>query len=231
VSKKEEKSLFDEIWETVKLEKTLEQESVKAEIAEEPHIEPDAKAPAVEEPIVEEPIIEEPIVEEPVAEEPTEEPVAEEPTQNKSDEHTEKKKSVQFLIIYTTVFLLVVSALIGGSYMITSRIHKEMAEKGELINDKSSTLKNVKDKLSQTQTEKEEALESNKDLTASLKDADTLIGGAGDMVEHNEYLSAAMSAYIGGERDLAKTIFQTIDRDKLSPTNQGYYDVLKKKLN
>ena len=209
----EEKSLFDEIWDAAGLPK---QEETKAE---EPTIEI-AEEPAME-PIVEEPIVEEPTIEEPVMEEaPVEEPKPEAaPIQN---DHTTKKKDVKFLVIYTIAFVLVVAALISGCYMISNRFRQEMNESGE-SDISHSKLQNIQDK-NKALTEKNQA------LTASQAEADALIDAAGDMVEQNEYLAAAMSAHIKGNRAEAKAIFATIDREKLSPTYQDYYDALQGKL-
>lgn len=266
----EEKNLFDEIWESVKLEKEAEQAKIQpapAPIVEEPAVEePVIEEPVIEEPVVEEPIVEEPIVEEPVVEEPAiEEPVIEEPEaapavaplekeekpapkkekpakkkkekkakkkkKEPAEVHTEKKKDVKFLVIYTVVFLLVISGLIAGSWMISNRIQKEMAAADDASGTHQSALSNIRDKNKQLSEQNAALKETNDELIANKEDADALIDGAGDMVEHNEYLAAAMNAYIDGERALAREILSTVDRDKLSPTHQEYYDTLKQKLN
>ena len=236
---KEEKSLFDEIWDAAGLSK----EEPAAEVAEE-------VAPAavpVEEPVetVEEPVetVEEPVetVEEPVetVEEPTEEPIeqpeapAEEPKEEpkeekKTNEHTDKKKSVKFLVVYTIAFVLVVAALISGSYMISSRLRQEM-EGGEGASQ--SKLENIRDKNAKLKKENAAVKAENEELIASQADADALIDSAGDMVEHNEYVAAAMEAYIKGNRADARAILSTVDREKLSPTYQTYYDTLDARLN
>ncbi len=251
---KEERSLFDEIWDAAGLSKEeapadppqeikqpeIAKEIAPAEKATEEIVEPSTneavEAPAEEVPeataeeVPEEPAEEVP-PEEAKEEEPKEAP-AEEPKEEApgANEHTVKKKSVKFLVIYTIAFVLVVAALISGSYMISSRLQQEMAE-GNEAGASQSKLENIQDKNAALKKENAAIKEQNDLLSASQADADELIAGAGDMVEHNEYLAAAMDEYIRGNRTTARTILSTIDREKLSPTFQEYYDSLDDRLN
>jgi hypothetical protein len=215
---KDEKSLMDEIWEAAGL--NSEEQAPKAEEAkaEEPVKEeqPAVEEPKVAEPAVEEPKVTEPAVEEPKAAEPTPESV--------------KKKDIKFLVLYTTVSVIVISALIGGSYLITSRIHHQMSQNNDHLNHSQSTLKNIQDENTALKAENAALKESNLSLTASQQEAEELLNSVGDMVEHDGYLAAAQSAYIDGKKADAKELFGAIDRAKLSIPNQACYDLLKDKL-
>lgn len=237
----QERSLFDEIWEAAGLK-----EEPKPEPTEEVSVEP---IPVAEEPIAEEAIVEEPTMEEPVAEEPA---VAEVPTKEtdikktkknkekpakkakkekkQTQDHAEKKKSVKFLVIYTIVFVIVISALISGSYMISQRIHKENNE-AHSGREHQSTLQNIKDKNETLKEENATLKEQNENLSLSEQDSTELLDSAADMIEHQEYLSAAMAKYIDGNRADARAILATVDREKLSPPAKEYYDLLDQKLN
>lgn len=247
----QERSLFDEIWEAAGL--TDEPKPEEATAAEEPK----AEEPATEEPTAEEPVAEEPAAEQPVAEEPIiEEPIVKEPknkekkkkkekplkkvkkekkepkeTPQAVSDHAEKKKSVKFLVIYTVVFVIVISALISGSFMISQRIHLENDEALSGSEHHQSTLQNIKDKNEALKKENASLKEQNENLTVSEQDSTELLDSAADMVEHGEYLSAAMAEYIDGSRADARAILATVDREKLSPTGKEYYDLLDKKLN
>lgn len=237
----QERSLFDEIWEAAGLK-----EEPKQQPAEEVSAEP---TPVAEEPIAEEATIEEPAAEETVAEEPAGEEIPAKETKVKktkknkekpakkakkekkpTQDHAEKKKSVKFLVIYTIVFVIVISALISGSYMISQRIHLENNE-AQSGRDHHSTLQNIKDKNEALRKENSSLKEQNESLTLSEQDSTELLDSAADMIEHQEYLSAAMAKYIDGNRADARTILSTVDRSKLSPTAKEYYDLLDKKLN
>lgn len=237
----QERSLFDEIWEAAGLK-----EDPKQQPAEEVSAEP---TPVAEEPIAEEATIEEPAAEETVAEEPAVEEIPAKETKVKktkkskekpakkakkekkpTQDHAEKKKSVKFLVIYTIVFVIVISALISGSYMISQRIHLENNE-AQSGRDHHSTLQNIKDKNEALRKENSSLKEQNESLTLSEQDSTELLDSAADMIEHQEYLSAAMAKYIDGNRADARTILSTVDRSKLSPTAKEYYDLLDQKLN
>lgn len=207
---KDEKSLIDELWSAAGLNKD-EEENTPAPKAEEPAAEPVKEKPAAEEP-------------------KKEEPAAEEPKKEESAPESAKKKDIKFLVLYTTVFVLVISALIGGSYLITSRIHHQMSQNNEHLNTSQSTLKNIQDENTALKAENAALKQSNLDLTASQQEAEQLVNRVGDMVEHDGYLAAAQSAYIDGDRTEAKEIFGAIDRANLSVPNQAYYDLLKDKL-
>ncbi len=236
----QERSLFDEIWEAAGLK-----EEPKQEPTEEVSVEP---APVSEEPIAEEAGIEEPAIEETVEEEPSIEEVPAKETKIKktkknkekpakkakkekkpTQDHAEKKKSVKFLVIYTIVFVIVISALISSSYMISQRIHMENNEAH--TGEHQSTLQNIKDKNETLKKENDALKEQNESLTLSEQDSTELLDSAADMIEHQEYLSAAMAKYIDGNRADARTILSTVDRSKLSPTAKEYYDLLDQKLN
>ena len=211
----EEKNLFDTLWE----------ESQKNEPAIEPKVEVVKLTPKEEEPEREEPKAEEPKAEEPKAEEPK----VEEPAPKNA--HTEKKQNVKFLVIYTVVFVIVITGLIAGSYMITSRIHKQMAESDEQINSSQSTLKTIQQDNAALR-EKNAALKAeNEQLLLSQQEADALVESVADMVEHGEYLMKAQNAYVNGKRADARAILKMVEREKLSPTARVCYDDLDDRLN
>ncbi len=242
----QERSLFDEIWEAAGLK-----EQPKQEPAEEPKAEeaPAAQEPIAEEVIAEDAMSEEPAIEETVAEEPAieeapakeskvkktkknkEKPAKKAKKEKKStQDHAEKKKSVKFLVIYTIVFVIVISALVSGSYMISQRIHLENNE-AQSGREHHSTLQNIKDKNEALRKENASLKEQNDTLTLSEQDSTELLDSAADMIEHQEYLFAAMAEYIEGNRADARAILATVDRKKLSPTAKDYYDLLDEKLN
>ncbi len=149
---------------------------------------------------------------------------------SKKKEHDTKKKDIKFLVIYTVVFVIVISSLIGGSYAITSRIHQQMAESNQNLNTSQSTLKNIQDENASLKQENAALKAENETLSATAEDANALLDSVGDMVEHDGYLAAAQSAYIDGERAEARQLMAAIDREKLSQPAKGYYDLLKEKL-
>lgn len=166
----------------------------------------------------------------PKAEEPAEqEPKAEKPAPQNA--HTEKKQNVKFLVVYTVVFVIVITGLIAGSYMITSRIHKQMAESDEQINTSQSTLKNIQQDNAALREQNAALKAENEQLLLSQQEADALVESVSDMVEHGEYLMAAQNAYVNGKRADARTILKTVEREKLSPTAQECYDDLDDRLN
>ena len=220
----EDKNLLDEIWDAVGLDRPVEKK-----IPETPVAEPNVQEQAPVEVPVEAP-------KEAPAEMPNEAPA--ETSEEKAKETpipkelvVEKKKDIRFLVIYTIAFVVVISFLIAGSYMITSRIHQEMAENNASLDSSQSTLKNIQDENRLLKEQNAALQKKNEELTASQADNDALMESIGDMVEHGEYLTAAQNAYIRGERTLARTILATIDRDKLSEPAKEYYDSLNDRLN
>ena len=203
---KDEKSLLDELWNAAGMNEKNPAQTAAGEETTEAAEQPAAST------VQQEPAASAPPAEpaDPAAAPPEEEPEAEKTAP------AEKKKDIKFLVIYTTVFVIVISGLIGGSYLITSRIQREMSENNDTLNSSQSTLKNIQDE--------------NAALTVSQQDAEELLASIGDMVEQDQYLAAAQNAYIDGNRTLARTIFSTIDRDKLSEPSKPYYDLLKTKL-
>lgn len=144
--------------------------------------------------------------------------------------HTEKKKDIKFLVIYTVVFLIVISGLIAGSYLITSRIHKQMAQSNEDLNTSQSTLTNIQNENAKLREENALLKEENANLLAADEDANALLGAAGDLQENDGLLIAAQSAYISGNRSQATELMRAIDREKLSEPNKEYYDLLADRL-
>lgn len=222
----EEKNLLDEIWEAVGLDKPAASDPV----------------PQKEETVPAEPAAEETPAE-PAAEEASAEPAVETPAEEKKEEKpapkpmvpeilaTAKKKDVRFLVIYTVAFVVVISFLIAGSYLITSRIHREMAENNASLDSSQSTLKNIQDENRNLKEQNAALKQQNDQLTASQQDSDTLINNIGDMVEHGEYLAAAQNAYIRGDRALARQLLAAVERDKLAEPAKEYYDTLNNRLN
>lgn len=225
----DEKSLLDEVWDAVGLDRPN---------PETPALKPKTEAPA-EEILAPE---EEPKPVETVADAPAEE-VQEVPAEEAQEEQAEapvvtpidlvqeKKKDIRFLVIYTVAFVVVISFLIGGSYLITSRIHREMAESNENLNTSQSTLKNIQEENRSLKEQNQALQEENNRLSASAAATDELMTSVGDMIEHGEYLTAAQDAYIRGNRTLARAILATVERDKLSQPAKDYYDTLNDRLN
>ncbi len=229
----EEKNLLEEIWSAVGLDMPQDQPTKtppekEPEPQATPEIEPVSEAPAEEakEPPVEE--VKEAPVEEPKKEAPVEEPKKE--AEVPKELVQEKKKDIRFLMIYTVAFVVVISFLIGGSYLITSRIRREMAESNQELNTNQSTLKNIQVENQNLRKENESLKQKNDLLTQSQQDSEALLTAVADMVEHGEYLSAAQDAYLRGDRNLARTILSTIERDKLSEPAKNYYDTLAGRL-
>lgn len=211
--KKEDKSLLDELFEAAGLnnEQPAKEQQKNEEIEDIPSkTEKPEEIPAINQDISKE------------SEKKEEKKTAE--------DHATKKKDIKFLVIYTTVFVIVISSLITGSYFITSRIHQQMAESNENLNTSQSTLKNIQDENNALKQENAALKIENDLLSATAEDANTLMESIGDMVEHDGYLAAAQSAYIDGERENARTLMAAIDRDKLSQPAKAYYDLLKDKL-
>ena len=225
----DEKSLLDEVWDAVGLDRPN---------PETPALKPKTEAPA-EEILAPE---EEPKPVETVADAPAEE-VQEVPAEEAQEEQAEapvvtpidlvqeKKKDIRFLVIYTVAFVVVISFLIGGSYLITSRIHREMAESNENLNTSQSTLKNIQEENRSLKEQNQALQEENNRLSASAAATDELMTSVGDMIEHGEYLTAAQDAYIRGNRTLARAILATVEREKLSQPAKDYYDTLNDRLN
>lgn len=219
---KEEKSLLDELWDAA----GLSLEGQKAEKTED--------IPKKQEKTEEK----EELKEEFPHDIAKKEDIPEETEQNPLDNETVapqegtavKKKDIKFLVIYTIVFVVVISGLIGGSYVITSRIHQQMAENNKNLNTSQSTLKNIQDENAALKAENDALKAENAALSASAEDAQALLEGVGDMVEQDSYLTAAQSAYIDGDRTEARQLMKIIDREKLSQPAKEYYDLLKDKL-
>lgn len=228
----EEKNLLKEIWSAVGLDMPQDppaeippKEEPKPQTT--PEIAPVSETPeeeAKEAPAEE---IKEAPAEE-VKEAPAEEPKKE--AEVPKELVQEKKKDIRFLMIYTVAFVVVISFLIGGSYLITSRIRREMAENNQELNTNQSTLKNIQVENQNLRKENESLKEKNDLLTQSQQDSEALLTAVADMVEQGEYLSAAQDAYLRGDRNLARTILSTIERDKLSEPAKNYYDTLAGKL-
>ena len=226
----DEKNLLDEIWEAVGLDKP-----------EPPADEPKSKETPKEESageVTAEEVEETPAqtAEEEPAQEPEKEPV-QEPAEKEEKAPapkttvTPQKKDVRFLVIYTVAFVVVISFLIAGSYLITSRIHREMAANNASLDSSQSTLKNIQDE-NRSLKEQNAALQTkNEQLTASQAENDALLESVGDMVEHGEYLSAAQDAYIRGDRTTARRLLAAVERDKLAEPAKEYYDTLNDRLN
>ena len=212
---KEEKSLLNELFEAAGLNSEKQPEKQK-----EPKIE---EKPPINEDIEKKDQVSE------EKQENTDENKENKPKTEVKD-HATAKKDIKFLVIYTIVFVIVISSLIAGSYAITSRIHQQMAENNQDLNSSQSTLKNIQDENTSLKKENAALKVENEALSTSAKDAHALLESVGDMVEHDGYLAAAQNAYIDGERTQARKLMAAIDRDKLSQPAKEYYDLLKDKL-
>lgn len=220
---KEEKSLLDELWDAAGLslesEKTKKTEDIPVNIEDN-----ERKEEITQENIDNSEKIED------IPENTEKNNVVEEPATPVEEKTETKKKDIKFLVIYTVVFVIVISGLIGGSYVITSRIHQQMAENNHSLNSSQSSLKNIQDENLALKEENAALKAENEQFSALAEDAHALLEGIGDMVEQDGYLSAAQSAYIDGNRTEAKKIMQGIDREKLSQPAKEHYDLLKGKL-
>jgi len=233
----EEKNLLDEIWDAVGLDRP-DPEKLQTP-APEPQKPEDA--PVAEAPVEELPVEKAPAEEAPAEEKEAPAPQEPEPPQEKKPQSPapkpaptlvqEKKKDIRFLIIYTVAFVVVISFLIAGSYMITSRIHNEMAENNADLNFSQSTLKNIQDENAALKSQNAALQKENEALTLSQQENEALLTDVADMIEHGEYLAAAQDAYIRGDRALARSVLATVDREKLPLPAQEYYDTLNKRLN
>lgn len=214
---KDEKSLLDELWQAIGMDEKKESSS--------------SNKPADKEPLsTEEADLPEASVQEEQVEPPKEAPIQEpqpiaEPA--KPEIVKEKKKNIKFLVLYTVIFVIVISGLVGGSYLVSTRIHQEMGQEGET---NESTLKNIQVQNAELKQKNAELEAKNGLLTQQTKDAEALLESVGDMVEHDQYLAAAQNALIKNQEASAKSIFLSIDREKLSEPNKSYYDTLKEKL-
>lgn len=218
---KDEKSLLDELWDAAGLnqeekpEKT-EEKPIKQEQTEE------------KEPVIEEIKEKEEISKDIKENKPKKE--TKKAKKSKKEEAEVKKKDIKFLVIYTIVFVVVISGLIAGSYVITSRIHQQMAEHNENLNTSQSSLKNIKDENDALKEENTALKAENALLSQEAENAEALLEGMGDMAEQDGYLSAAQSAYIEGNRTEARRLMHAIDREKLSQPAKAHYDLLKNRL-
>ena len=227
MSIKDDKSIIDEMWKASGLsaDPQKEEEPAPQPAAEEPKKEEPAPAPIVEEPKAEEPP-------KPKKTKKEKEPKPEKPKKEPKEpkDTVEKKKDIKFLVLYTTVFVVVISGLIGGSYMITSRIHKQMAENNAEINLNHSTLTNIQSENDRLKKENAELKERNEQCEAIKKEADELVNAVSNMVEQDANLVAAQSAAIQGDKKLAEQLLSVIERDKLSEPNKAAYDILQEEL-
>ncbi|MBQ7096374.1 MAG: hypothetical protein IJN80_08030 [Clostridia bacterium] len=217
---KDEKSLLDELWQAMGMEAPEKASPKKEPLA--PQIKNEELQPEELQPLPEMPSA--------AAEEQTEKPEkipAEGFAAQKPEETKEKKKNIKFLVLYTVIFVIVISGLIGGSYLVSTRIHQEMGQGNE---NTESTLKNIQVQNKELKSKNAELEAKNAQLTQQTKDAEALLESIGDMVEHDQYLAAAQNRYIAGQEETAKSIFRSIDREKLSKPNRAYYDTLKEKL-
>ncbi len=221
---KEEKSLLDELWDAAGLNETGGKPSAPKEIKGEEISFNTAKLEEIGS-FIEKTTEKSPEL--PKNEEIESEIKKEEPSKENPET---KKKDIKFLVIYTIIFVIVISGLIGGSYMITSRIHQQMSVNNQDLNMSQSTLKNIQDENASLRAENAALKESNAALSASATEAEELLDSVGDMVEQDSYLTAAQSAYIDGNWTLARQLMTAIDREKLSQPAKGYYDLLKDKL-
>lgn len=141
-----------------------------------------------------------------------------------------KKKDLKFLAVYITIFVVVISGLIGGSYLITSRIRQEFTDNNNSLNSSQSLLKNIQDENAALKKENQTLQQSNAALTEVQKENEALLELIGNTAEQDQYLLAAQSAYIDGDKDLAEAILSAVERDKLSLPNRAYYDSLRQQL-
>ena len=232
---KEEKSRLDELWNASGLTAPADKPAKKQEPAPEaPKEEPEApqqEAPAAEPAPKEEPVKEEPKEEAP--KEPKkkkEKKPKKEKVQKEAPPPAEIKKDIKFLVLYTTVFVIVISGLIGGSYMITSRIHKQMAENNQEINMNQSTLTNIQSENDRLKQENNTLKQQNTALTEAKNEAEELVNSVGNMVEQDANLVAAQSAYIRGDKELAAQLLSVIRREELAEPNKAAYDLLLEKV-
>ncbi len=144
--------------------------------------------------------------------------------------HTEKKKDIKFLILYTTVFVVVICGLLAGSYLVTQRIQGELAQNDHVLNTNQSTLKNIQNENASLKAENIQLKDENARLTASEAETTALLEAVNDMVEHDQLLIAVQAAYISGNPGKAREIFAAIDPEKISTPSVESYDALKARL-
>ncbi len=226
---KEEKSLLDELFDAAGLGSNPPAENPPEQPAEE---QKEANEIEIKKEILEEIGANKPKTQENIKFSTEIEEISEEKSEKDENKeiHETKKKDIKFLVIYTIIFVIVISGLLGGSYIITSRIHQQMAENNQDLNTSQSTLKNIKDENNALKQENAALKEQVNIFSTTASEAEELLENVADMVEQDGYLTAAQSAYIDGDRAEARQLMQAIDREKLSQPAKEHYDLLKEKL-
>ncbi len=144
--------------------------------------------------------------------------------------HTEKEKDIKFLILYTTVFVVVICGLLAGSYLVTRRIQGELAQNDHVLNSSQSTLKNIQNENAALKTENTQLKDENALLTASEAEATELLGAVNEMVAHDQLLIAVQAAYLRGNTGQARELFAAIDPEKISAPSAEAYQSMKARL-
>lgn len=135
---------------------------------------------------------------------------------------TEFKKDIKFLWIYSTVFCLVLLAVIAGSYIIQQKIHTEMDDYKEQAesatqSDKQnkSLLSNIQDKYEQAQKENKRLENENATLKAGAATDEVLINKGEAIIHQQNLLLQAISLYEQNKTGEAKELFGQIDAEQL----------------
>ncbi len=135
---------------------------------------------------------------------------------------TEFKKDIKFLWIYSTVFCLVLLAVIAGSYIIQEKIHNEMDDYKEQAesatqSDKQnkSLLSNIQDKYEQAQKENKRLENENATLKAGAATDEALINKGEAIIHQQNLLLQAISLYEQNKTGEARELFGRIDAEQL----------------
>ena len=148
----------------------------------------------------------------------------------------EFKKDIRFLWFYTSVFCIVLLALIGGSAVIQRKMHRQVEDyKNQAASAEEST-KSTKSRLSNIQDENEQLKASNEALTfenntlkAAAQTDSSLLEAAEASMTELEKLAQVGKLYVSGSGDAA-ALFNSIDQEKLPESAKETYEYYKERL-
>ena len=149
---------------------------------------------------------------------------------------TDYKKDIKFLWIYSSVFCVVILALIGGSYVIQQKIHAEVddyktqAQNATESDEQSkSRLSNIQEQNKQLEKEVATLENENETLKAGAANDEVLINKGEEIILQQSLLIQAAALYEQEDIDGAKEVFARINKDVL-PTDSAeiytYYEYL-----
>lgn len=147
------------------------------------------------------------------------------------------KKDVKFLWIYSTIFCLVLFAMIGGSAVIQRKLHREtnelknQVESAENTNAKNqSRLSNIQEENKQLKSRNELLEQKNKEMEEQAKLDGELIVATDKVLSELQKLSQVQLLYAEGKFDAARELIETLDADSLPEDAENTYKYYKEKL-